>query len=184
MKWFLDLATRTKLFIGFGLMVVFLAAVIISAYNGIRLIGKSQADLFLEDFRPAIELVELKADQNRVRAQLLEMIMIKDRAKQKRLEKDILEQAKDVDTGLKLVSEALKNHPQDLKKYDEMFSSITDYRKTRDEQIALIYEGRTDEAQRMASNVQEDRYNRIRSIAKELGDNVITRANIDRKSVV
>ena len=31
MKWFLDLSTRAKLFLGFGLMVVLLAAVTITA---------------------------------------------------------------------------------------------------------------------------------------------------------
>ena len=37
MKWFVNLSTRNKLVCGFGLMVLFLASVVIVAYRGIRL---------------------------------------------------------------------------------------------------------------------------------------------------
>jgi methyl-accepting chemotaxis protein len=176
MKWFLDRTTKTKLFIGFGLMVLFLLFVIVTAYSGITNIRKSQSELFQEDFLPATELIELRSDQNRVRAQLLEMMMIKDRARQQALGEDIRGRAKDVDEGVKKISEALKEHPQELKKFEELISVRASYVKTRDEQIALIDKGNVEEAQKLGTTVQEERYNRIRSIAKELGDGEIAQA--------
>ncbi len=46
MKWFLDLPTRAKLFVGSGLMIFFLAAVTVTAYKGIATIQGSQERLY------------------------------------------------------------------------------------------------------------------------------------------
>jgi len=176
MTWFLDRTTKTKLFLVFGLMVVFLFCVIVTAYTSITAIQKSQSDLFREDFLPTTELIELRSDQNRVRAQLLEMMITKNRAKQQVIEEDVRARAKEVDEGLNKISAALKEQPQELKKIEELISVRASYIKSRDEQIALIYKGKIDEAQQLGTTIQEDRYNRIRSIAKELGDVEIAQA--------
>lgn len=46
MKWFVDLPTRSKLFLGFGLMILFLVVVIVTAYSGIMAIQISQKSLY------------------------------------------------------------------------------------------------------------------------------------------
>src|ERR1700690_1394092 len=176
MKWFLNLATRTKLFLGFGMMVFFLMGITIAAYNGIATNRPSQIALFQEDFTISNNLIEVRADQNRLRASILEMMLLKDKAKQETLERDIRVREKDGDAGLKKISEALKNHPAELKKFEEMVSVINDYRKTRDEQITLIYSGKVAEAQQLGLTVQDERYNRIRAIEKDLGDNALASA--------
>ncbi|MHB8881010.1 MAG: methyl-accepting chemotaxis protein [Thermodesulfovibrionales bacterium] len=176
MTWFLNRTTKTKLFLVFGLMVFFLACVIAAAYTSITAIQKSQSDLFRKDFLPSTELIELRSDQNRVRAQLLEMMIIKDRAKQKVIEEDVRARAKEVEEGLNRISAALKEHPLELKKLEELITVRVSYMKSRDEQIALIYKGRIEEAQQLGTTIQEERYNRIRSIAKELGDGEIAQA--------
>lgn len=48
MKWFLDLTTRRKLLVSFGLMIVFLAIVIATAYSGMTAMHESQKSLYLE----------------------------------------------------------------------------------------------------------------------------------------
>ncbi len=176
MKWFLDRTTKTKLFFGFGLMVLLLLAVIATAYVGITTIRESQSGLFREDFVPALALIDLRAGQNRIRADLLEMTMVKDRAKQQALERDIGERVKEIEAGLKVAHEAVKDDPIRLKKLEELNFSRDAYVKTRVEQIGLIYEGRTDEAQKLSTSVQEERYGRMRDIARELGDSEIADA--------
>ena len=176
MKWFLDRKTKTKLFFGFGLMVLLLLTVIATAYVGISNIGKSQAELFHKDFMVSTELIQIRSEQNRNRAQLLEMMMVKDRARQQALQRDVAERAKEVDEALGTISVALKDQPQELKKFEEMVSVRDAYVKTREEQIALINKGRTEEAQRLGTSVQEERYNKIRSIAMNLGDGMLERA--------
>ena len=176
MNWFVNLSTRTKLFLIFGFMVFFLLVVIAIAFNGLTTIRQSQDELFQQDFLSSIELVELRSDQNRTRAQVLEMMMIKDTIKQQSLEREIREKAKEIDSGLKLVSESLKGRPQESKQFEEMVSVLAEYRKTRDEQFSLIHRGMISEAEKLAANVQEERYDRIRAIAKDLGDSAIARA--------
>jgi methyl-accepting chemotaxis protein len=176
MNWFVNLSTRLKLILSFGLMVFFLLIVIVTAHNGIIAIRESQEALFQKDYLSSIELVQLHSDQNRVRAQLLEMMMINDKSKQLALEKDIREKSNDVDVGLKLVAETLKGQPQESKHFEEMVSVLADYRKTRDEQLSLIHNDRAGEAQNLAAAVQDERYNRIRAIALELGDSALARA--------
>lgn len=55
MKWILDLTTRAKLFAGFGLMILFLAAAIAAAYEGITAVRDSQKRLG-KDFALAVDL--------------------------------------------------------------------------------------------------------------------------------
>ena len=82
MKWFVDLATRTKLFLSFGLMVLFLLVVIVTAYYGLTTLRQSQDELFQDDFLSSVELVGLRSAQNRAHAELLEMMMITDKVRQ------------------------------------------------------------------------------------------------------
>lgn len=63
MKWFLDLATRGKLFAGFGLMIAFVAAVIATSYLGIAEMQASQKSLYQEDFVSAVDLMKLRVEQ-------------------------------------------------------------------------------------------------------------------------
>jgi methyl-accepting chemotaxis protein len=178
MNWFADLATRTKIFLSFGLMIVFLLIVIATAFNGVTAIHQSQEQLLREEFLPTIKLIELRSDQNRVRAQLLEMMMTKDRERQRELERDIREKTKAVDAGLKLVSESLQGRPQEMKQFEAMVSLLADYRKVRDQQISLIYDDKAGEAESLDDTVQGEHYKRIRAIAVELGDTAIAQAKL------
>ena len=74
MKWFINLSTRAKLFLSFGLMIIFLLIVTLAAYTSIQAIWESQKTLAEKDFADALELVELRDDLNRKRGQMQEMI--------------------------------------------------------------------------------------------------------------
>ena len=178
MKWFVNLATRIKLFLSFGLMVALLLVIVATAHTGLSAFRQSQEDLFRNDFLPAIELMELRSSQNRVHAQVLEMIVTKDKAKQQTLEKDIKERTKEIDEGYKILSEALQGHPEELRQFEEMVLLVADYRKTRDQQISLIYTDKAGEAEILDATVQSERFNRIREIAKKLGDTAVAQAKM------
>jgi methyl-accepting chemotaxis protein len=178
MKWFINFSTRAKLTLGFGLLFFILLGVVLIAHVSFSSIRKSQNDLYQKDFRIAIGLLELRSAQNRVRADILEMMMTKDRSKQRALEQDMRERAKDIDEDIKNVLESLKagHEAQAIKKIEELNSIRDDYRKTRDEQISLIFKGKIDEAKQLGNTLQEDRYNKIRDIAMELANNTLKNA--------
>jgi methyl-accepting chemotaxis protein len=178
MKWFIDLNTRSKLFFAFGLLFVILLAVILVAYNGFTDVQKSQGDMYRLDFQNAVRLIELKADQNRTRADILEMMMIKDREKLRALDEDIKDRAKNITELLAGTAEVLKAEGQteSLRKLEEINAAREAYAKTREQQVKLIYAGRIDDARKLSVDVQEGRYNTIRKLAIELGDDELAQA--------
>ena len=176
MKWFVDLATRTKLFLSFGLMIVFMLVVIGAAYIGLTTLRQSQETLFRDDFLPSIELLKLRSSQNRAHAQLLEMMMIEDRARQQELERDIAAKSREVDAGLKLVAASLQGRTRELQQFDELVAALTEYRKVREQQISLIYGEKSVEAENLDATVQDKLYNRVRTIAVDLGNTAIAQA--------
>ena len=76
MNWFLDFSTRNKLFAGFGVMLVFLAAVIATAYLNIAAIQESQKKLYQEEFANAVDLMKLRSSENGIRAAALNMMLV------------------------------------------------------------------------------------------------------------
>lgn len=169
MKWFLNLSTRTKIIFSFGLMFILMTLIILTAILSIRAINESQRELVQSSFRSALNLVEIRADQNRERSQLLEMLLTTDKSKQQALSKDIKERSAETDQKLKELMELKKGDQKLLSKIQEINSIREEYRKTREEEISLILKGKIEEARQLGVGVQEERYNRIRSITFELG---------------
>ncbi len=172
MKWFSNMATRTKLFLGFGLVFVILAAVIITAYASLTSVKDSQSNLYLMDFIPAMEMSDLLADQNRDRADIEEMMLTKDKPKQRAIEEDIDQRAGRI---TELIRTYPATDPETVKKLSELKSVRDAYRATRDQQFALIHAGKVDEARKLSVGIQEQRYFKIRQLAAQI-------RNSDQKS--
>ena len=181
MKWFANLATRTKLFLGFGLVLVILAAVIITAYSGFTSIQRSQDALYRKDFIPALDMGKILSDQNRTRADIEEVMLTKDNAKQQAIEQDIKSRAEEISRLINIysVNSQFENDPNVLSKMDELRSVTDDYKKTRDEQFALIRAGNVEGARKLSVGIQEQRYDRIRGLASQVM-NIETKRAQDR----
>jgi methyl-accepting chemotaxis protein len=176
MTWMLNLSTRAKLFLGFGLMIVFLGIVIATAYWGITAIENSQKNLFEKDFTIVNELLELRADLNRQRTQILEMTLTSDKGAQRALEQDLRSRAKEIDQSLQALVELARNDPRYSARLEELKSTLAAYRQERQAQISLIYEGKTDQARQLGLGVQEERFEKIRAITLELSNAAKERA--------
>src|SRR5918996_778870 len=97
MNWFLDLTTRTKLFVSFGVMIVLLAVVMLTAYRGITAIATSQQNLYAQEFANAVDLKDIRANQNGMRAALLTMMLVSQRSDQEALHQETKDRAKEND---------------------------------------------------------------------------------------
>ena len=168
MQWFYNLSTRSKIVCCFSLMFALIVVVIVTAYLGITATMQSQQELFNENFTVSLDLVEMRADQNRVRAELLEMMMTGDRAKQRTLERDIRERSGNVEKSLKGLVAAQKDDQRFMADLQELGTVRSAYQKTREEQIGLIMGGKIDAARAIGLGLQEERYNKIRDIALKL----------------
>jgi methyl-accepting chemotaxis protein len=170
MSWFLNLAMRGKLFLGFGLMILFLAAVIVTAYTGITAIQESQRHLYNEDFANAVDLMALRMNQNGVRAAQLTMMSVTRRSDQETWHQDLKDRVKEIDEVLQRLFERGRNEPMLLRRLEALETTRVAYKQTRDtEVIPLIYAGKTGEAKKLVLGIQGERYLKMRSIAQELG---------------
>jgi methyl-accepting chemotaxis protein len=177
MKWFLDLTTRAKLFLGFGLMIAFLATVIVAAYIGIAAIQESQKRLYREDFANAIDLKDIRTDQQAERAVVLAMMLLTKRHEQEAVQREIKDRLQDSAEKMQRLLERTRSDPKLLAKLEQFQAVRMAFRQTMEAQvIPLIYEGKIDEAKKVALSVQEERNKQMRSIAKELVDEAENRA--------
>ncbi|MDO8680799.1 MAG: methyl-accepting chemotaxis protein [Acidobacteriota bacterium] len=180
MKWFLDLTTRGKLFAGFGLMIAFLATVIVTAYQGIAAIQASQKNLYEEDFSNVVDLLNLRSDENGMRAALFSMMAVTKRSEQEVWQQEIKQRSKEIAEGTRRLLERNRNDPRLSSRIEELNTIREAYVQTRDAQvIPLIYAGKTEQARTLSLGTQEERYRKIRAIAQELGDSAVEQARAD-----
>ena len=99
MRWFIDLSTRAKMILCFGLMWLMLATIIVVAYGDIAAITRSARELHDVHYSIALALVELRANLNFNRSQILQM-MIADSSEQASIEQDIKDRARLIDDTL------------------------------------------------------------------------------------
>ncbi|MBI2987997.1 MAG: methyl-accepting chemotaxis protein [Deltaproteobacteria bacterium] len=170
MTWLKNLALRAKVSLGFCVILVLLAVVAIVSYATITGIQENQKRLFEVNFVKAVDLVEIRADQNIQRARVLEMLAKTKRTDQEALVREIKEGTKEIDDALDFLFKQAQNDAPSLRKLDELKSLITAYRQTRDEQISLVLRGKTEAARELGVGIQEQRFDKIRSIALELGN--------------
>ncbi|MEK7437338.1 MAG: MCP four helix bundle domain-containing protein, partial [Pseudomonadota bacterium] len=177
MKWFLGLTTRGKLFAGFGLIIVFLATVIVTAYLGITAIQASQKRLYQEDFANAMDLMALRAEQNGVRVALLNMMLLARQSDREIWQQDIKRRSKQIAAVTSQLLERNRNDPRVFARLEELKTIREAFARTRDDQlIPLIYANKTDDAKALAVGIQEERYGKMRAIAQELGDAAVEHA--------
>ncbi len=171
MKKFLNLTTRTKLFIGFGLTIIMLIVVITTAYLTISDIQDSQKNLYEKDFANATDLLALRANENGVRSALLNMMLESERSAQEKWHQEIIERSKVIDEIMLKLFQRYSGEQNIISKLQELKTIRDDFSKTRDDEIIpFIYAGKTEQAKSIVKGVQLERYYKMRDIAEELGD--------------
>jgi len=169
MKWFLDLATRRKLLLAFGLMIFFLAAVIVTAYTGITAIQEAQKRLHDHDFANAVDLAELLSNENGVRAAQLTMMVLPNRPDREPWGQDANTRSEEIETILRTLLERGRTDPRLFLRLEELKAIHDVFEQTRATQInPLISEGKIEDAKKIALGIQAERYQKIRSITRAL----------------
>jgi methyl-accepting chemotaxis protein len=169
MKWFLNLSTRNKLFLGFGLKLALMAWVIASAYTVITNIQESQQRLYQEDVADRRDLLALRVNYNGMRVLMLEAQLLSKRSEQDPLVAQATERSKQIDRLILDLLERARHDPNRLSRLEELKSVWQVFAQTKDaEIIPLIRAGKIAEARRLAVGVQQGRAQKIRAIGEEL----------------
>lgn len=169
MNWFINLSTRAKLFIGYGIVVALLIVVMVTANRGITEIERSQKHIFTSEFANVEDLLELRVAEGDVRTALLMMMSAQERSGKELFHQNIKESAEQIAKLQQRLSERNRNEPNILHRVEELNKVRLAFKQTRDTQlIPLIYEGKTEEARKLALGIQAERFEMMRSITMEL----------------
>ena len=181
MKWFVNLSTRNKLFLSFGMVLVFLVVVTVTSYYGITAAVQSQKTLYEMDFATSVDLLSLRKDINGGRAALLDMMLTAKRAERDVWHEEVKNRSKNIDVVMqKLLQKESKNR-ETLQKLEDLSSTLKAYNETREAQvIPFVYNWKIDQAKALILGVQLERYNKIRVVTEELGQ----KAEEDAKAAV
>ena len=169
MKWFQNVSTRSKLFLGFGIVVAMLVVISVISKTGLSSIEGSQKIIFEKEFVNSTDLLRLKAKYDEIRMALLSMMSAPDQGVKERWHQNIKTNAEEIAVLMAQLEERNRDNPFIMQKLGELNSARQAFRETRDNKlIPLIYEGKMEEARQLATGIQAERYERIRSITAEL----------------
>ena len=157
MKWFINLTTTIKLFLGFGLMVLFLGIVVVMGYTSLTAMLGSQERLYKQAFGDVVDLLSLEANTNESRVGVLTMMSVIERSDQQAWHQNIKQHTKENDEIMGRLLEGNRNDPTLLRKLEEYKAMRDAYQQTREnELIPLIYNGKIDSAKTQALGIQEE----------------------------
>lgn len=178
MNWFLNLRTRAKLFLGFGLLVALALLIMGTAYITITTIQASHAQLFERDFAVTADLLEVRKNLNAIRAATL-MLLVDPEARQQ-TEQYIQEEDQGLTQALQHAIGIGGRDPQLGPGLREVQDNYTAFSQTlRSEIIPLVTQDKTAQAQTLILGVEEDRYLKLRATARELGAEIERRSQAD-----
>ncbi len=178
MNWFQDLSTRAKLILGFGVVILFLIIVIITAIRNISVMEGTQRQIVRSDYSNGVDILMLENRGDEVRVALLTMMGAESRADKDLWHQAIKQSTAEFDAIFNRLLERNRDNPALLTRLEELGKINSAFRETRDSQIIpLIYEGKNDQAKRLALGVQASRHDNMNRIALELGRSAMERAN-------
>ena len=176
MKWLINRSTRSKLAVGFGLMLLFMAAVIAISYANIVKIRESQTVFYQKDFPKVAAALELRAIQSKQRARILGMIYSGDRSAYEEGVRTIAGKAKEADESIRKLSELVRDDPRSMAQLEELKTATAAIRQNRVTVLGLIQEGKLEEARALELGPVEQLYETRTKASREIGNAAIADA--------
>jgi len=175
-SWFKDLKTGNKLLLGFGLMFILLAVIVVIAYHTITTIRDSERTLFEQQFTGMSTAVEMRANLDRQRTKLFLLAITTDHGQQESLAQSIQDGVQEVDRELDQLTEIYSDNSNFITKTNGLRDELKVYRDKRKELIQLILSGKSNEAKPILAGVQAQRFEKIHGIAVDLEQDIIEQA--------
>lgn len=170
MQWMIDLSTRAKLLLSFGAMIICLGIVMVTAYRGIATIEASQRTLFDKDFSIVTESLTLRAEQNRSRTIILEMILTDDPAVRQALEQDLRQRVNAIDERLQGLTDIVRGDAMLAAQLAKLERARSAYREELERELVLIAQGDVTAAKQLSEGPLQQQFETIRALALELSE--------------
>ena len=187
MKQTIYLSTRSKLFIGFGFIILAIISCVVIAYEN-SAHNQTAQEKMISSFEIGRSLTQIRSDENRIRALNLEIILSRSAQERETLLADVKTQAGEIDIRYSTIEKSLENMPEELIMIREIRQMMLTYRDNRKIQMELINQNKMDEAISFAMKIQNPVYENIRGKIIALEDDldrhtagVVARNNSDTR---
>jgi methyl-accepting chemotaxis protein len=167
MTWLLRSPASARVFLGFGVLVALVAAVIASGFGGLSALQDAQTRLYEREFQNAVDLKDIRSNQNAIRAAIFIMLV-----QPSELDAQLQDLRARVAENTRTFNELVDRNRTDSSlsaRIDELKELQAAFQQTVEaETIPLLTAGRTEEARVVALGVQAQRNQQMRAIADEL----------------
>ena len=179
MRWFKNLKTRSKMLLGFGLMLALLLGLAFSAYRALATIQRVEREEVSDSHNALVASLRIRSHQNHIRANMLEILNSEDAQTNAGAREEIAARADEIDQLVQTVREFVVRQAgeEDDKLVEELLSAVRAYREGRTEQFRLIASGKQKEALQLGTTTQMVKFDRIREILDTLGRLMTAHAN-------
>ena len=170
MNWFINLKTRTKLILGFGLIIILLALVISVAYYALVAVKR--------DYGLTASVARLESNLNAQRASLLAMMTMTEKDQQEAERQELEARTQDNQVIIDHATRETEDDPVIASQLKEWVTTRNEFRRVRDAQlIPLISAGKPEEARALAIGEQQQRYIKLRDLGVQMADQSKRRAD-------
>ena len=168
MNWIHNLTTRSKLLLGFGVMLLLLVAAVATAIWSLREIEEAQRSLMDRDLAVLNTISEMRDRQDWQRIRMLDAMISEDARDRERNLRLVQEGAEAVNRALEKLATLLAGDPSSLQRVSELRSAVDDFRRGRVDVLTQINAGRLAEARQLGGTQQEQRFEKLGSIQDTL----------------
>ncbi|HJV80125.1 methyl-accepting chemotaxis protein [Noviherbaspirillum sp.] len=176
MKTILDLSTRAKLLLGFGLLIALLATVSTIAYRDTAHLKESQRELFQEDLSISLELMALRTTLNRERVALLSLV-IGDAEEQARQRLKLEQEGAAFEALIKKLSAHKLKDTVFAQKLDKLVGLRRHLIEDRNREVfPAVKAGKRDQAASIILGPLQQSFQSFRELADQMGEEQIVEA--------
>ncbi len=157
-----------SLVLGFGVIMLLLVAIVVTAFSTLSRIEKSQGNLDQIGSQLPAEVMRVRNNINRQRVAMRDILLLSDRAAWKKPQAEIRELSASNDQIMKRL---LANSPNgafhsELQEIDSIRKTMETTRQTV--AIPLILAGKLEQAKAVSLGIQSERMARLRAIAEQV----------------
>ncbi len=170
MGWFRDLKTRSKLLLGFGVIMALFGVVIAVAYKEMTIQDQSQRRIVDQYYWIASDMLQVEGNLNHQWVDMLVMLYAGDKAVPANQEGEIYKRAQTIDELLTGVEKVVKatNNIEDVSRIAAIKQKLAEFHGGQARERELVSQGKMTEARVLNAGTQRDRIDKIRGQLGEL----------------
>jgi len=176
MQWFANAKMSTKLFIGFGIMLVLTGILVVISHRAITNIEETETGLLKDDIATEMDIKNAELNQKQMRLNNFQMLLSKDQQKKEQLRRDGDRLVKDNEQMVARLAEREKNSKDLIGALQEYERELTAFAEVRTREVVpAILAGNLELATSLLLTVQAERSQRIADLGAKLDQDVTKR---------